>query len=149
VDLNELLKQVVEQEQPEAEKKGITLSFIPSAVVITILAELSDLEKAFINLVSNAIRYTLEGGRVEVKITAAEGNSTVSVQDTGIGIAEKDIEKIYQEFYRAENAKKLVNFGTGLGLSLVREIIKNHGGSIAVESKLEQGTTFTVNLPLV
>ncbi len=70
------------------------------------------------------------------------------VKDTGIGISEEDLEKIFAEFYRSEHAKKMVNFGTGLGLSLVEQLVESYKGTIKIESQLNKGTTFTVKIPV-
>jgi two-component system phosphate regulon sensor histidine kinase PhoR len=100
------------------------------------------------NLVSNAIKYTPEGGRVDVRM-AVEGSSAVlSVQDTGIGIAPEDQGRIFERFYRVDKARSRQLGGTGLGLSIVKHVALAHGGNVSVKSIPGRGATFRVQLPL-
>jgi len=102
----------------------------------------------WINLVSNAIKYTPPGGKVRVSLRR-EGDKIVGVvQDTGIGIAEDEQERIFEAFYRTESAKAMARYGTGLGLSIVKRIIERYGGEIHLCSTVGQGSTFTFSLPL-
>jgi signal transduction histidine kinase len=100
------------------------------------------------NLVSNAIKYTPPGGRVTVNITPGKGTVSIEVHDTGIGIPEGEQLRLFEEFFRASNARRLEETGTGLGLSIVKQTVERHGGRIRVQSKEGQGTTFIVDLPL-
>jgi signal transduction histidine kinase len=101
------------------------------------------------NLISNAVKFTPEGGKVEVILAAEGGEAVLSVTDTGIGIAAADRERIFERFYRTEAATQRVIPGSGLGLTISRAIVDAHGGTIAVHSDGEHGSTFTVRLPLV
>jgi len=107
------------------------------------------LDRIFNNLISNAVKYTLAGGRVLVKMEALDGEIHVAVQDSGIGIPEEALPRLFQEFYRAPNAKELAAEGTGLGLAITKDMIQRFEGRITVESKVGVGTTFHVFLPLV
>jgi two-component system sensor histidine kinase/response regulator len=100
------------------------------------------------NLISNAVKYTPPGGQVRVILEEREGWAVGTVEDTGIGIAPEDRDRIFEEFYRAPQAKEVEPRGTGLGLSLVRRIVEGHGGTIAVVSQLGQGSRFTFRLPV-
>jgi two-component system sensor histidine kinase/response regulator len=100
------------------------------------------------NLLSNAIKYTPAGGQVTVVLEEQEGWAIGTVQDTGIGIAAEDQDRIFEEFYRTPQAKKMEPLGTGLGLPLVKRIVEGHGGTIRMESALGKGSRFTFRLPL-
>jgi two-component system NtrC family sensor kinase len=99
------------------------------------------------NLIGNAVKYTPEGGTVAIKMSVEQEQLITSVKDSGIGIPLSDQAHIFDKFYRASNAPKSVP-GTGLGLAIVKSIVDNHEGRIWVESKVREGTTFFVVLPL-
>jgi signal transduction histidine kinase len=113
-----------------------------------LLADGKLLDELFGNLISNAIKYTPPGGKVRVSL-AAERDHRVrfEVSDSGIGIPEEDLSRLFTEFFRAENAKALAEEGTGLGLVIVKEVLDFLGGSISVKSKVGEGTTLTCLLP--
>ena len=117
--------------------------------MISIEADPYQLDQVFTNLVTNAIKFSRPGASVELEYYPDEdGNGVVvEVRDTGIGIPESDMDKLFTRFYRASNATAAVLPGTGLGLAIVREIVERHGGAVEVESVLGAGTTFTVWLP--
>ena len=100
------------------------------------------------NLISNAIKYTPEGGEVNVTVTAEQGALTVSVEDSGVGIAFDDLERVFEKFYRTDDARLSETTGSGLGLAIAREVIRLHGGDIAVESEVDQGSRFTLSIPI-
>ncbi len=106
------------------------------------------IERVFINLVGNALKFTPAGGKITVRaVQRDDGMVHITVSDTGIGIAEKDIEKVFEEFYRVDNEMNQKVKGTGLGLSLVKYIVEAHKGKITVTSALNKGTSFTFTLP--
>lgn len=142
------LKQTVELQQSYAIKKDITLDVASLDKEIIICFDRGEMDKVLRNLVSNALRYTTEGGRVSVEPFQDNGHYGFCVADTGIGIAKKDQKKIFNEFYRTPEAKKMERRGTGLGLNLVREIIEKHGGTIKLVSAPGKGSQFTVRLPV-
>jgi signal transduction histidine kinase len=104
-------------------------------------------KQVLLNLLSNALKFTPEGGRVDVRATVSDGMAEVSVTDTGVGIAPEDQEAVFEEFRQVGTADKKVE-GTGLGLALSRKFIELHGGRIWVESQLGQGSTFTFTMPV-
>ncbi len=106
-----------------------------------------EIELLFSNLVGNSVKYTLTGGSIVLKMVEDNLQIKTEISDTGIGIADEDSSKIFEEFYRAENAKKIAEVGTGLGLSIVKRVIETHGGRIEVKSTPGSGTTFTFYLP--
>jgi signal transduction histidine kinase len=106
------------------------------------------LDRIFVNLVGNAVKYTPSGGEVVVSLGQKEDEVQVMVADTGIGIPQEALTHLYEEFYRAPNARAVNAVGTGLGLAIVKELVDRYGGKIAVESALGKGTSFTVTFPL-
>ena len=146
-DLAGLAGQAVEDGRPEAERKHIdlVLSAAPvprSAVDPTRIAQLLG------NLITNAVKFTPEGGKVEVRLATDDGEAVLSVADTGIGIPAADRERVFERFYRTEAATRRVIPGSGLGLTISRAIVDAHRGTITVRSDGKHGSTFTVRLPL-
>jgi len=150
VDATKVMKKVKELWETRASEKRITLEFAIKKPVPKVMADEELLDELFDNLISNAIKYTPPGGTVSVTL-AKMGEEAVcfEVCDTGIGIPQEDIPRLFTEFFRAENAKVLSEEGTGLGLAIVKEILDFLGGSISVKSKLGEGTTMTCLLPTV
>jgi len=152
VDLGKVLRNVGEAFQGRAEEKQMTLELEGLETDVVVLGDPEGLERLFGNLVSNAINYTNPGGQVRVRLSVAPdpapGQVVVSVQDTGIGIPEESRRRLFEEFYRAPNAKKMLEHGTGLGLTICQRIVEEHQGRIEVESEEHVGSTFTVTLPL-
>jgi signal transduction histidine kinase len=108
------------------------------------------IDELFTNLISNAVKYTPSGGKIRVSLLKENQNLVrFQVSDTGIGIPEEDMARLFTEFFRAENAKALAEEGTGLGLVIVKEVLDFLGGSISVRSKVGEGTTFTCLLPAI
>ena len=130
-----------------ADEKNITLEFKLPPKLPVIHADRDKIGLALHNLVNNALKYTPAGGRVEVKVDVKDGNMTIEVVDSGIGIAEVDLAQIFDRFYRAKDPKVSEVTGSGLGLALAREVIRLHGGDIHVESEVGKGSTFSVILP--
>jgi len=145
--LQEIIQKVVDLMRTEAENKKIDLEFpIPSQNPL-IQADRTSMEGIFTNLISNAIKYTPEGGKVWVTLSEEGGFVKATVSDTGIGIKKEDLPRIFDKFYRVRTVETRQIVGTGLGLSIVRSIVDAHLGSISVESEEGGGTTFTVLLP--
>ena len=140
---------VVEEMKAAAEGAGVSLLAEISPDVGQVRGDATGLQQMVGNLVSNAIRYTPRQGWVFVRVTTASGTVRVEVEDTGIGIPEEEKERIFEEFYRAANAREHASDGTGLGLSIVKAVAEQHGGSVSVDSTVGKGTRFTVDLPLL
>ena len=132
----------------EAKKRSLDLSLSFEDKIPEILGDRARIEQVLINILSNAVRYTPEGGSISVKAGHDASTVWMAVQDTGIGIPEADLPRIFDRFYRVDKARSRDSGGTGLGLSIAMEIIKKHNGSINVESTLGKGTTMTVILPI-
>jgi len=108
------------------------------------------LHQVFLNVIENAVKYTLSGGEVFVKVFKNEGEAIVSVQDTGIGIPAEDIPYIFDRFYRVDKSRTSMNIpGNGLGLSIVKWIVEAHHGVISIESTENEGTLFTMKFPSI
>ena len=149
VNIGELLTKVVDLMRSQAEQKGLHLEFELESALPSVNADAANMEGVFTNLISNAIKYTPEGGRVRV-VGKREGDYIrIDVQDTGIGISEKDLPRIFERFYRVKTEKTRQIVGTGLGLSIVKQVVDAHLGTIDVQSVENQGTLFTVKLPVV
>ncbi|MCF7885385.1 MAG: HAMP domain-containing histidine kinase [Candidatus Marinimicrobia bacterium] len=131
-----------------AERKNIQINYISDKTYDELYFDFDSLEKIFTNLLSNAIRYSHENGKVEIRLSIDEDNFYLSVKDNGIGIKAEDKQKIFEEFYRSPEAKEKEYIGTGLGLPLVKQIVNKFNGSIEVESEPEQGTEFKVTIPI-
>lgn len=145
LDLEATLKSLVELFEPQAQAKGITLK--SQLVSLHTLGDTAQLNRLFSNLIKNAIQYTPEGGQIWVRNRSQGRQIQVEVQDTGIGIAPEDINKVFDRFWHAEQARTYYADGNGLGLAIAKAIAIQHEGKIYVKSELGQGTTFTVHLP--
>ncbi|HEG44659.1 MAG TPA: HAMP domain-containing histidine kinase [Phycisphaerales bacterium] len=131
-----------------AESKSITVSYNHSSERYNIYGNSFSVEEMITNLMLNAIKYTPPDGKIELKITATKDFVEIAISDTGIGIPLEDISKVFDEFFRASNARKIERDGTGLGLSIAKQIVERHGGRIWAESQQGCGTTFRFTLPL-
>jgi signal transduction histidine kinase len=134
--------------QPWAEEKGVELSLQPSCEELVVLGSEEGLDRIFVNLVENAVKYTPPGGAVSVSLGCLGEEIRVAVSDNGIGIPEEALAHLFDEFYRAKNAKAMDAVGTGLGLAIVKDLVDRYDGRIEVETQLGRGTTFTVTLPI-
>ena len=105
------------------------------------------LDQILTNLLDNAIKYTEPGGRIEVRVGSERDRIRVEVEDSGIGIPDEDLARIFERFYRVDKARSRALGGTGLGLSIVKHAVQSMGGEISVESRLGEGTTFSYTLP--
>jgi signal transduction histidine kinase len=129
-----------------AEHAGVTLE-IRTEDERPVRGSQRDLALLVRNLIDNAIRYSHEGGRVALRIDAEADEVILRVSDTGIGIPSRDLDRIFERFYRVDRARSRETGGTGLGLAIVKHVVENHGGEIEVESELGRGTTFRISFP--
>jgi len=147
-NLAKLIKDVGEFLLPQITNKGIELSLeLPQTLDVYMDENL--IERVFINIINNAIKFTPQGGKITVKCEVKDTHTVVAIKDTGCGVEKNDLEKIFQEFYRVDNPINKDIKGTGLGLSLVNKIIETHGEKIWVESEINKGTCFYFTLKLV
>ena len=149
VDLGKVLRETVEFYQNQADEKNIHFGYEIDSKEAVLHGHRDDLSRLFANLVSNAIKYTPEKGQVSVQLMQSDSQITIEVKDSGIGIPEEDLQKIFSDFYRCSNAIKKKISGTGLGLSIARKITEEHHGYIEIESQENVGSTFRVIFPLM
>ncbi|WP_162909520.1 GAF domain-containing protein [Aggregatilinea lenta] len=152
VMLQPIIEDVVAIQQPEAERKGIVLDMDLAAEPLRIIADPQRFAQVITNLITNAINYTPDGGRITVVVYAESpgtdsdtGSVVIQVRDTGVGIAPELLSQVFEPFFRANEGSTT---GTGLGLTIVREIINLHEGKLSVDSRPGQGSTFTIRLAL-
>jgi PAS domain S-box-containing protein len=147
IQIAQLLEDQVAFHQASARAKSIQLTIGHLPALPTLMANRLNLEEVFSNLIGNAINYTPENGKITID-AAVEGDYVcVRVTDTGVGIAEEDLDRIFDRFYRVKNAKTRFVIGTGLGLPIVKSIVDAHHGLLRVKSKPDCGTTFSVFFP--
>ncbi|MCC6614557.1 MAG: HAMP domain-containing histidine kinase [Anaerolineae bacterium] len=143
IDLNELVEGVVEQHRPSAQTAGLTLIWKPEPQLPQVRGEREHLERAFANLVNNAIKYTPQGTVIVASGWDAETCRVyVDVQDTGLGIEPRDLPMLFSRFHRGRQAEAANIPGTGLGLAIVKEIVDLHSGEVQVQTKLNEGSRF-------
>lgn len=148
VAVNASLGRVALLLQPQADEKGVLLTHIACCEEMVVCATEDGLDRIFVNLVGNAIKYTPSGGRVTVSLRPVDDEIQVQVADTGIGIPAEALPHLFQEFYRAPNVRGSGIVGTGLGLVTVKELVERYGGRIEVQSTEGVGTVFTVTFPV-
>jgi two-component system phosphate regulon sensor histidine kinase PhoR len=146
VRLDHLVRDEVERVRAEAAEGELDLRIALEEVAA--VANHRDVAIAVRNLLDNAVRHTAKGGSVSVSLALGDSEAVISVADTGEGIPTRDIERVFERFYRVDSARSRGTGGTGLGLSIVKHVAESHGGSVAVDSELGVGSTFTVRLPL-
>lgn len=146
--VNEIAAEALEVVRPSAEAKRITLASELSPLYLGALVDRDMLSQAIINLLSNAVKYTKLDGRVTLRTRLlGEQEIAIEVEDTGVGLSEEDCARVFQKFYRVEKDKSMAG-GTGLGLALAQHITEDvHGGKLSVRSKLDEGSTFSINIP--
>jgi signal transduction histidine kinase len=148
VRLDSLFEELREDYQAQAAEKTLTLTFDLPPKWPMIQGDRDKIMLALHNLIGNALKYTPSGGAVTIRVVADARSLTVDVMDTGIGIASEECELIFERFYRAKDKRLTDITGTGLGLTLAREVVRLHGGDITVKSQVDQGSTFTLIIPL-
>jgi signal transduction histidine kinase len=147
IPLTEVLREVHNRYEPRALEKGVELRCECPGEPLSIWGDKNELDRIMNNLVSNAVKYT-NAGHVLVQAQRTDNLVHIVVADTGIGIPQDALPQLFQEFYRAPNAKELAETGTGLGLAIVKDLVERYEGTIEVESKEGEGTQFTLTLPL-
>lgn len=147
LEIEPLLRDLLAELAVLAEDRMITLTMRAVPVPI-VLADPNWLKQAVINLIDNALRYTPPGGAVTLSLERDADSVRISVEDTGQGIELEHLPFLFERFYRADRARAKVSGGTGLGLTIVKEIIEGHGGRVTIESCVGKGSTFTLHLPI-
>ncbi len=145
VDLLAAARAVADNLRPEAAARNIEI-FVHAEGNVSLTADPGEIEMLLGNLISNAVKYNRDGGRVDVTLEPGESQAAISVADTGIGMSPEDVERIFQEFARIKNEHTNNIPGSGLGLSIVKKIVQLYDGEIGVESHLQKGSTFNIIL---
>lgn len=149
LDMRDVLQDVIDFMSIEAVQKSVVVDLSTPPQIPKIRGDKEDLNRLFTNLISNAIKYNKENGKITVQVTVEDMFLNVAIHDSGIGISDSDKAKIFGDFFRANNAFTRKVSGTGLGLSIAQKIAEAHYGYIAVTSELGKGSTFAVHLPLL
>lgn len=147
VDVQSLLDEAVARTRVAADSGGIAIGSSAPTESITLAGNRTQLITALVNLVENAIKYSSPGDSVRVRALRDAGDVSIVVQDTGRGIPARDLDRIFERFYRVDRSREATTGGTGIGLSIVRHVALNHGGEVSVESFEGDGSTFTLRLP--
>jgi two-component system phosphate regulon sensor histidine kinase PhoR len=146
VDLKAMIESVARIFEQKAHQKGLTIKMRTGEGTPTIEADHFKIEQVFVNLIANAVKYTEEGG-IEVSVAASDSDVVITVADTGIGIPQEHIQRIFERFYVVDKSRSKRVGGTGLGLSIVKHIVLLHNGTVDVESEVGKGSKFVVTLP--
>ena len=146
-DLKTLVTECCRTFKPKADEGGITFRITLPEQPLVIKADENKIKQVVINLLNNAIKYNQAGGLVIVRLWGNDQTVGFSIQDTGVGIPETDLPHVFEKFFRAHNIQETYP-GTGLGLSICKRIVEIHGGTIGIQSQLNAGSTFTVELPI-
>ena len=149
-DLAALVRGIVSRHEPQFHAKGIALGFAARCDGGSAEANIDPdkMSQAVINLLSNALKYTPEGGRVEVSVASGADSAEIGVSDTGIGIDAEDLPLVFERFYRADSSRSRASGGIGIGLSIAKAIVEAHGGEIRAESEAGKGSRFTITVPV-
>jgi two-component system phosphate regulon sensor histidine kinase PhoR len=145
VDIGEILAEAVERVKPQADRQGLNLTCVVASDLPPIIGDAARLERAALNLLHNAVKFTSAGGSVEASAAFDGATVTVKVHDTGVGIAPDDLPRVFERFYKADRSRG--ERGTGLGLAVVKHTVEAHGGTVSVESEPGQGSTFSFSIP--
>lgn len=148
LDIKEIIKSTVEFLQIEAKKNNIKVSTKIEEELPNLKADQNEITRLFTNILSNAIKYNKENGSIDVEVNTNDHYFTLKIADTGIGLKDSEKENLFQEFYRAKNENTRNISGTGLGLTIVKQIVDSYHGKINVESEYGVGTTFMIHLPI-
>jgi len=147
VAVGEVIRETVARLRAAAEQHEVLIE-TSAAPELLIRGDRRQLVSAVFNLVDNAVKYSPPGHSVRIDASATDGRISIAVVDEGVGIPERDLDRIFERFYRVDRARSRVTGGTGLGLAIVRHVASNHGGDVTVSSHEGQGSTFTLALPL-
>ncbi len=147
VDMHQVVTDGLERTRVAAESAGVSVGHMLPATTVHIRGNADQLLSALVNLVENAIKYSEHGDTVTVSVRLRASVISLIVSDTGRGIPERDLDRIFERFYRVDRSRESGTGGTGIGLSIVRHVALNHGGSVTVDSFEGEGSTFTIELP--
>ena len=146
-DLGDLVKKCQDKLAIEIKKKNHTVNSFVTADVPPVYADKDDIERVVLNILTNSIKYTPEGGEIKIYVGFVYNDAYIKIFDNGIGIPEEDLSRIFERFYRVDKARTREMGGTGLGLSIAKEILDKNGGSIDIKSTVGQGTEVVIRVP--
>ncbi len=146
-DLGDLVKKCQDKLAIEIKKKNHTVNCFVTADVPPVYADKYDIERVVLNILSNSIKYTKEGGEIKIYVGFVYNDAYIKIFDNGIGIPEDDLNRIFERFYRVDKARTREMGGTGLGLSIAKEILDKNGGSIDIKSVVGEGTEVVIKIP--
>ena len=144
---DDLIGRSAERLKPQTERARLSLVIEVAAGLPKVRADRARVEQVLLNLIHNAIKFTPAGGTITISGWIEGDSLAVSVKDTGVGITEDEVPRIFERFYKTDKARR--SDGTGLGLAIAKHIVQAHGGMIGVASKIGEGAMFTFTLPLV
>jgi signal transduction histidine kinase len=147
VDVRQLVRETALLIEPQAQERGIAVKPDLPEEELTVVGDAARLKQVLVNLASNGVKYNRDSGELCLSARRRDGHACIEVRDTGIGIPQESLDKVFERFYRAPGAENVVR-GSGLGLNVAKALVEAHGGSIDVESIVGQGTTFRILLPL-
>ena len=147
VEANVAIAEAVERIRPGAEQAGVDIEVAEPVTGLVVFGDRRQIVSALYNLLDNAVKYSDPGSVVEVRVVADGDQLRIEVQDHGFGIPKGDLERVFERFYRVDQARSRSTGGTGLGLAIVRHVATNHAGKVMVDSRLGEGSTFTLALP--
>ena len=148
-DMCRSVSRLIEVMRVDIEAREHTVTFTAEENIPQITADRERIEQVIVNVLSNSVKYTPVGGKIDVSVRCADEKISFRVKDNGIGIPAEDLDRIFERFYRVEKSRTSEMGGTGLGLAIARELIEAHGGDIRIESRLGEGTAVTVTLPIL
>ncbi|MFW6126046.1 MAG: sensor histidine kinase [Chloroflexota bacterium] len=148
VDVKSLLEEVVAEAAAEAKAAGLTIELAAPVDDAVVMGDALRLRQALVNLVDNAIKYNNPGGWVRISARHGDDQLTIEVADSGVGLSQADRARVFQRFYRVDKSRSRSQGGSGLGLSIVKKVVEDHGGTVSVESTLGEGSAFRIHLPI-
>ena len=148
LDLGELIEELVLSHQMLVEESGLGFEYTYEPGIM-VMADPDLIKQAAANILSNSVRYTPAGGKVSIEVSRSAEMAKIAISDTGIGLSEEDLQHIFSRFWRADSGRDRASGGLGVGLAIVKEIVDRHNGWVNVESEVDVGSTFTINIPLV
>jgi two-component system sensor histidine kinase BaeS len=147
-ELGKILKKAVSQMQPQIKAKKLNVSVEVEPKLPKLKLDPNRILQVVLNLLSNAVNYTSEGGSITLSLEKAKHELVLTISDTGIGIPERELPYIFERFYRTDKSRSRSSGGTGIGLAIVKELMEAHGGSVKASSQLKKGSSFTCRFPL-
>ena len=147
VDVGELIETIVSTHEMFVADSGLTISYEAQPEVL-VVGDPDMIRQATANLISNAVRYTPEGGHISVRVKKGDIMASIAVQDTGIGLTREEAKMVFSRFWRADSGRTRESGGLGIGLAVVKEIVDRHGGWVQVEGEKGKGACFTIHIPL-